>query len=90
MADGGNEVVIGEISKLKLKNKLYEVVEQLSPTTHSLKDHETGALNKAAAGSCDIDCQCRRKRPAGLAHSRGLAEGGAGVDLRNFPGLTQG
>ena len=35
--DGGeNEVVIGEISKLKLKNKLYEVVEQLSPTTYSL------------------------------------------------------
>ena len=52
---GGNEVVIGEISKLKLKNKLYEVVEQLSPTTYSLKDPETGKL-KQRPGSCDTDC----------------------------------
>ena len=46
---GGDEVVIGEISKLKLKNKLHEVVEQLSPTTYSPKDPETGKLKQRPA-----------------------------------------
>ena len=46
---GGNEVVIGEVSKLKLKNKLYEVVEKLSPTIYSLKDPETGKLKQRPA-----------------------------------------
>jgi len=45
----GNEVVIGEISKLKLKNKLYEVVEKISPTTYSLKDPETGKVKQRPA-----------------------------------------
>ena len=39
---GGNEISIGEIPKPKLKNTLYEVVEQLSPTTYELKDPESG------------------------------------------------
>ena len=45
----GNEVIIGEISKLKLKSKLYEVVEQLSPTTYSPKDPKTGKLKRRPA-----------------------------------------
>ena len=39
-------MAIGEISKLKLKGKLYEVVEKLSPTTYSPKDPETGKLKQ--------------------------------------------
>ena len=46
---GGGKVAIGEISKLKLKNKLYEVVEKLSPTTYSPKDPETGKLKQRPA-----------------------------------------
>jgi hypothetical protein len=46
---GGTEYVIGEIPKLKLKNKLYEIVERLSPTTYSLKDPETGKLKERPA-----------------------------------------
>ena len=46
---GGTEYVIGEIPKLKLKNKLFEVVKRLSPTTYSLKDPETGKLKERPA-----------------------------------------
>ena len=52
---GGDEIIIGEISKLKLKNKLHEAVEeQVSPTTYSLKDPETGKLKQRAAHVAQI------------------------------------
>ena len=45
---GGNEISIGEIPKLKLKNTLYEVVEQLSPTTYGLQ--ASCGMDKSTAG----------------------------------------
>ena len=49
LGGGGTDYVIGEIPKFKLKNKLYEVVKRVSPTTYSLKDPETGELKERPA-----------------------------------------
>ena len=38
----GNEVKLGEISKLKLRNEPYRVTRQLTPTTYQLEHPETG------------------------------------------------
>ena len=40
----GNEAVLGEISKLKLRNEPYKVTRQLTPTTYQLEHPETGKL----------------------------------------------
>ena len=40
----GNGVVLGEISKLKLRNGPYKATRQLSPTTYQLEHPETGKL----------------------------------------------
>ena len=45
----GNEETIGEISKLKLKNRLYTAVAQVSPTTYSLKDPDSGKMKDKSA-----------------------------------------
>ena len=45
MADAdGNEAVLGEISKLKLRNEPYKITRQLTPTTYQLEHPETGKL----------------------------------------------
>ena len=54
LGGGGDEIAIGGNSKLKLKDKLHEVVEQLSPTTYSLKDPETGKLKRRPAHVAQI------------------------------------
>ena len=38
----GNEVKLGEISKLKLRNEPYRATRQLTPTTYQLEHPETG------------------------------------------------
>ena len=38
----GNEVKLGEISKLKLRNEPCRVTRQLTPTTYQLEHPETG------------------------------------------------
>ena len=38
----GNEVKLGETSKLKLRNEPYRVTRQLTPTTYQLEHPETG------------------------------------------------
>lgn len=40
----GNEAVLGEISKLKLRNEPYKITRQLTPTTYQLEHPETGKL----------------------------------------------
>ena len=40
----GNEAVLGEISKLKLRNEPYRVTRQLTPATYQLEHPETGQL----------------------------------------------
>ena len=40
----GNEAVLGEISKLKLRNEPYRATRQLTPATYQLEHPETGQL----------------------------------------------